>query len=258
MTPECRKHGLSEVYAYGAEFYHFLGCFAMQSAQRVVPKLAAVLPVRSVVDFGCGQGAWLSAWEAKGASVTGVDGPYIDTTGLLINPGDFHTADLAGPIDLGRQFDLAQSLEVAEHLPPKKAGQFVDTLTAHGAHVLFSAAVPGQGGENHVNEQPLGYWRAIFRQRGYAAIDYLRPLLRDQPEIARWYRSNMILYVRDEVIPALPERVRSCRVPDNQPLADYWPLPCRLGHALVRRLPRRVVDSLSRTKGALAACRAGM
>ena len=246
------------MYAYGAEFYRFLGCFAMQSARRVVPKLRAVLPVRSVVDFGCGQGAWLSVWEATGASVTGVDGPHIDPTSLLINPDDFHTADLAGPIELGKQFDLAQSLEVAEHLPPTKAEQFIDTLAAHGAHVLFSAAVPGQGGENHVNEQPLDYWRAIFRQRGYAAIDYLRPLLRHEPEIARWYRSNMILYVSNEAIPALPEKVRSCRVPDNQPLLDYWPLPYRLGHALVRQLPRGVVDNLSRTKGAVAARRVGM
>jgi SAM-dependent methyltransferase len=257
MAPVCRRHGISEVYAYGAEFYRFLGCFAVQSARRVVPKLRAVLPVRSVVDFGCGQGAWLSVWEATGASVTGVDGPYIDAAGLLINPGDFRTADLAGPIELGRQFDLAQSLEVAEHLPPTKAEQFVDTLTAHGSYVLFSAAVPGQGGENHVNEQPLGYWRALFRRRGYAAIDYLRPLIFDDPAVARWYRCNIMLYVKHEVISALPHRVRACRVPDDQPLADYWPLPYRLGHALVRQLPRGAVDNLSRTKGAVAAAALG-
>ena len=94
--------------------YHFLASFAVRSAQRVVPKLTAAVPVRSVVDFGCGQGAWLSVWAAAGATVVGVDGPYIDRRGLLIDPGDFYAADLSAPIDLGRQFDLVQSLEVAE------------------------------------------------------------------------------------------------------------------------------------------------
>src|SRR5215467_6710413 len=170
---------ISRVYAYGTDFYRFLASFAVRSAQRIVPTLTAVLPVRSVADFGCGQGAWLSVWAAAGASITGVDGPYIDRRGLLIDPGDFHPADLSAPIDLGRQFDLVQSLEVAEQLPVAKAAKFVDTLTAHGACVLFSAAVPGQGGENHLNEQPLGYWRAIFREHGYCPVDYLRPLIRD-------------------------------------------------------------------------------
>jgi SAM-dependent methyltransferase len=246
------------VYAYGADFYRFLASFAVRSAQRVVPKLTAVVPVRNVVDFGCGQGAWLSVWAAAGATVVGVDGPYIDRRGLLIDPSDFHPADLSAPIDLGKQFDLVQSLEVAEHLPAAKAGQFVDTLTAHGACVLFSAAVPGQGGENHVNEQPLGYWRAIFRERGYSAVDYLRPLICNDPAIARWYRCNIMLYVRDVVSASLAEPARSCCVPEAQPLEEYWPLSYRLRHALVRQLPSGVVDRLSRTRGVLAARRAGL
>jgi SAM-dependent methyltransferase len=245
------------VYEYGTDFYRFLASFAVRSAQRIVPKLAAVVPVGNVVDFGCGQGAWLSVWAETGASVVGVDGPYVDRRHLLIDAGAFHAADLAAPIDLGRQFDLVQSIEVAEHLPAATAEQFVDTLAAHGSRVLFSAAVPGQGGENHVNERPLGYWRAIFRERGYAAVDYLRPLIRNDPAIAPWYRCNMMLYVKDEVIASLPGPVQSCHVPDTQPLADYWPLAYRLRHALVRRLPSGVVDRISHTRGVLAARRAG-
>jgi SAM-dependent methyltransferase len=246
------------VHEYGTDFYRFLASFAVRSAEQVVPELTAVVPVCNVVDFGCGQGAWLSVWAASGATVIGVDGPYIDRRGLLIDPGDFYAADLAAPIDLGRQFDLVQSLEVAEHLPAVKAGQFVDTLTAHGACVLFSAAVPGQGGENHVNEQPLGYWRAIFRERGYSAVDYLRPLIYNDPAIARWYRCNIMLYVRDDAIASLAEPARSRRVSDAQPLEDYWPLSYRVRHALVRQLPSGVVNRISRTRGAVAARRAGL
>jgi hypothetical protein len=241
------------VYKYGPDFYRFLDSFAVQSAQRIVPRLTAALTINSVADFGCGRGAWLSVWAEAGMSVSGVDGPYVDKGDLLMNPGNFQIADLARPIDLGRQFDLVQSLEVAEHLPAERAGQFVDTLTAHSAYVLFSAAVPGQGGENHVNEQPLDYWRAIFRQRGYAAFDYLRPLISHDELIARWYRYNILLYVSDDVIAALPEAVRCCQVPDTLCLEEYWPLLYRLRHALVRQLPVRAVNRLAYTKATLAA-----
>ena len=127
LVLEGRRHpavtgwsGTCEVHEYGADFYRFLASFAVRSAQRIVPKLIRLMPVRSVVDFGCGQGAWLSVWASTGASVVGVDGPYVDRGHLLIDPGDFHGADLTTPIDLGRQFDLVQSLEVAEHLPAGK------------------------------------------------------------------------------------------------------------------------------------------
>jgi hypothetical protein len=67
-----------------------------------------------------------------GVSVTGIDGPYVDKRRVLIDAKDFHAVDPAAPIGLARQFDLVQSLEVAEHLPAAKAGQFVDTLIPHG------------------------------------------------------------------------------------------------------------------------------
>jgi SAM-dependent methyltransferase len=241
------------VHEYGPDFYRFLSSFAVRSAQRVVPKMTAVVPVRSVVDFGCGQGAWLSVWAALGASVVGVDGPYVDRRHLLIDAANFHAADLAAPIDLGRQFDLVQSLEVAEHLPTAKAQQFVDTLTAHGPYVLFSAAVPGQGGENHLNEQPPEYWRMLFRERGYRAFDFLRPLVFDDPAIARWYRFNTILYVTDNFAGPLSEAVRRSRVPDTEPLHDYWPLTYRLRNAVIRQLPAGVVDRFSHLNAVWAA-----
>jgi SAM-dependent methyltransferase len=243
------------VYEYQTDFYRFLASFAVQSARQVVPKVAAALPVRSVVDFGCGHGAWLSVWAAMGVSVTGVDGPYVEERRLLIEAKDFHAADLAAPIGLARQFDLVQSLEVAEHLPAAKAGQFVDTLTTHGACVLFSAAVPGQGGENHVNEQPAEYWRAKFRERGYVAVDYLRPVICRDKWIARWYRYNILLYVRDDMIRSLPEPVRQCCVSDAQSLDEYWPLFYRLRHALIRQLPISAKNRLACAKAALVAHR---
>jgi SAM-dependent methyltransferase len=243
----CNRH------EYGEDFYRFLASFAGRSARRIVAELTTALPVRSVADFGCGHGAWLRVWSEAGASVTGVDGSYIDTRKLLIDRSCFRGADLTAPLSLGAKFDLVQSLEVAEHLPAGAAERFVDTLVAHGPLVLFSAAIPGQGGEHHINEQPLAYWRALFRGRGYSAIDYLRPRIAGDRTVARWYRYNVMLYAAEDSLGLLPERVLACRVPEQRPLADYRPLAYRLQNALVRRLPTGAVDGISRMKGLAAA-----
>jgi SAM-dependent methyltransferase len=236
---------------YDADFYRFLASFALRSAERIVPLLTAVLPIGSVADFGCGQGAWLAAWRKAGAVVAGVDGPYVDSRHLMIDPSDFHAANLSERIDLGRRFDLVQSLEVAEHLPAQSAPGFIEMLTGHGPLVMFSAAVPGQGGEHHVNEQPLEYWREKFRDRGYVAIDYLRSQLVGNFRVQHWYRYNIVLYAAEDHLQSLPERVRAFLVPANRKLRNYWPLQDRMGHALVRQLPRSTVDLLSRFKARL-------
>ena len=244
------------MHEYNENFYRYIASFAVRSAEQIVPLLSAVLPIKSVVDFGCGQGAWLSVWRKAGARVMGVDGPYVDQRHLMIDAYEFRAADLSRPIDLGRRFDMVQSLEVAEHLPRSRASEFIGTLTAHGPLVMFSAAVPGQGGEHHVNEQPLEYWRERFRERGYIAIDCVRPEVIEKPRIQHWYRYNIILYADERHLEKIPDRVRAFRVSENQSLRDYWPFTDRVRHALIRQLPRGTVDYLSSLKTKFEAGRA--
>jgi SAM-dependent methyltransferase len=246
------------MHEYDDNFYCFLGSFAVRSAEQIVPLLTTALPLNSVADFGCGQGAWLSVWRKTGAIVVGVDGPYVDCRYLMIDTLQFRAADLNQPIDLGRRFDLVQSLEVAEHLPPQRASDFIGTLTAHGRLVMFSAAVPGQGGEHHINEQPLEYWRKKFCDCGYVALDYIRPQIARNFAIQQWYRYNIVLYVESDYLDQLPERLRAFRVPESERLRDYRAFPDRARHALIRRLPRRTVDLLSRLKARLEARRPGL
>jgi SAM-dependent methyltransferase len=237
------------LHEYDDNFYRFLASFAVRSAEQIVPLLSTELRISSVADFGCGQGAWLSVWRKTGASVLGVDGHYVDQRHLMIEAQDFRAGDLGRPIDLGQRFDLVQSLEAAEHLPADHAENFIDMLTAHGPLVLFSAAVPGQGGEHHINEQPLEYWRQKFRRRGYIAIDYVRPQVIENYQIQHWYRYNIVLYSQEGVFESLPDRLRVFRVPEDESLREYWPLADRVRHALIRQLPRSAVDHLSRLKG---------
>ena len=236
------------MHEYDPDFYRFLASFAVRSAEQIVPLLSTALPIDSVVDFGCGQGAWLSVWRNTATIVMGVDGPYVDQRHLMIDARKFRAADLSRRIDLGQRFDLVQSLEVAEHLPRRKASDFIGMLTDHGPLVMFSAAVPGQGGEHHVNEQPLEYWREKFGDRGYVAIDCIRPQTAGNLQIQAWYRHNIVLYAQGDHLENLPESLRVFRVPEDQSLRNYWPFSDRVRHAMIRQLPHSAVDFLSRLR----------
>jgi hypothetical protein len=90
-------------------------------------------------------------------------------------------------------FDLAVCLEVAEHLPPERAASFIAELCHLAPVVLFSAAIPGQGGHHHLNEQPIGYWNHQFNTHGYECSGALRWAVWDNPDVENWYRQNLLV-----------------------------------------------------------------
>ncbi|MDA7427607.1 methyltransferase domain-containing protein [Primorskyibacter aestuariivivens] len=237
---------------YSTRFFDYIETGARASAQRFIRELQSQLPISSVLDVGCGRGAWLDEWQVAGvAGIAGVDGAYVDTDTLRIPAEAFHAADLTGPVDLGRRFDLVQCLEVGEHLPPGAAPRLVDNLTAHGDCVLFSAAQPGQGGEFHVNEQPLEHWRALFKTKGYAAHDFLRPRVANDRSVEPWYRYNAVLYLNEAGIARASEDIRASRVADMTPLPACGDLRWRLRRRLVRLLPVPAVTWLAQTNAKL-------
>lgn len=171
---------------YDAKFYSELRP-AQESAREVLPIVFEVLKPASVVDIGCGTGHWLAAARELGVGdILGVDGPWVDKRQLAIPVEDFMVHDLATALKLERHFDLALSLEVAEHLPPSAAKTFVQNLCQAADVVVFSAAIPGQGGRRHLNEQWPAYWADLFQKFGFACYDYLRPRIWNNPGVA-WY-----------------------------------------------------------------------
>ena len=175
------------------------------SAQHIVPLIKQIAPIHSVCDVGCGLGMWLRAFLEEGVEdIVGVDGNWVDEDSLVIPVSAFHRIDLRQPFRLDRCFDLVLSIEVAEHLPESRSTSFVEDLTRLAPVVLFSAAIPRQGGTNHINEQWQSYWAAIFSKYGFDTCDVLRPLIWNDSGIARWYRQNIILFCRHDFLSKVP------------------------------------------------------
>jgi methyltransferase family protein len=115
---------------YSSAFFREHRTGARNSASVIVPRLIDVIKPASIVDLGCGSGAWFTAFNAEGVTdVLGLDGTWVDEAELEIPGSCFRAVDLDAPVDVGRRFDLALALEVAEHLPERSAEVFVDSLT---------------------------------------------------------------------------------------------------------------------------------
>lgn len=238
---------MSQPSPYDSAFFEGQREGSYGSARAVVPRILDVSGARSVVDFGCGIGTWLRAFEDLGLTdLTGVDGDYVDQSMLVIPSERFVRADLTKPVTLGRTYDLVVSLEVAEHLDASCARAFVKTLTSCGSMVLFSAAIPHQGGNNHVNEQWPQYWNEFFSDNGFVCFDLLRQMFWNDTRVDWWYRQNMLLFVHASRAREFEE---STGCSPGDPLALVHPeryLGCLTEdrHYGIRGLIKKVPDSI--------------
>ncbi len=174
---------------------------AVESARAVVPIVMNLIHPGSVIDIGCGTGAWLRAFQECGVdNVLGLDGDYVDQSMLLIDSQYFAPVDLRSPLSINGRFDLALCLEVGEHLWRENNRSLVRALTAAAPMVLFSAAIPGQGGTGHVNEQWPLYWHKLLGDQRYQGLDLIRRAILFDRRVEWWYRQNITLFVSEEAL----------------------------------------------------------
>ncbi len=213
---------------YNAAFYKSITNTSYSSAKHILAMVMEKCQVASVLDVGCGVASWLKGYEQLTGKkdYIGADGSYVNEKQLLIPAEKFKKVDLKQPLDLQRQFDLVISMEVAEHIEEPYADIFIDSLVRHSDKILFSAALPGQDGTYHVNEQFPEYWAEKFLRRGYVCIDFIRDEIWNDRSVEVWYRQNTLFFVKEENLALYPKlealRNEKSRVELTRINPDLW------------------------------------
>ncbi len=184
---------------YSKEFYDLQLRGSLDSARLFLGYLFAYWTPRSVIDIGCGRGAWLTVCKELGAKhLVGLEGAWVRQEMMLDPSIEFRNANLAEVTPVCGTYDLALSLEVAEHLPPEASDQFFSTMTQASDAVVFSAAFTAQPGTNHINTRPHSFWAKKFIANGYLLFDIFRQEFWDNEKVEPWYRQNTFLYVKPD------------------------------------------------------------
>lgn len=197
---------------------------AKHAAEKTLDAMRAFFSIESALDIGSGPGVWMSTWKKHGVKkVFGLDNDKIQPGLWLIEATEYKKIDLTKPVDLGEKFDVAVSLEVAEHISEEYSDVFIQNITKHADVVLFSAAVPQQGGTNHLNEQWPEYWAEKFALLGYDTLDFLRDRLWTDAKCPVWYVQNMLVFVKSDLVDADPNLSRIREQTNRRPLARVHP-----------------------------------
>ena len=154
----------------------------------------------SICDIGCGIGIWLRvANELDVKDTFGIEGPWLDRSLLCVPQETISIVDFEQPFALGRRFDLLICVEVAEHLSNAAAAGFVGSLANHSDLVLFSAAIPFQGGHHHLNERYLDYWEGLFLEHDFVPVDFIRREIWKDSSIHWWLRQNILVFAKSKL-----------------------------------------------------------
>ena len=171
---------------------------AVRSASRIANSIFNDFEPTRVIDVGCGTGALLEALRDRGCEVFGLE--YSEAALKYCRSRRLSVAKFDLERDVfndNRTFDVAVSMEVAEHLPEMVADRYVDLLTRLSQVIVFTAAPPGQGGTAHLNEQPPSYWISKFQQRGFTHAQELSRRWRESwkaaGDVKHWYHQNLMI-----------------------------------------------------------------
>ena len=183
-------------------WYHERHKKSYPSAKFILGEIKRIHDFKSAADLGCGVGTWLfTAKEFGAVEVKGLDGSKIAPEHLKITANEFENFDLNNPLSLNYKYDLAISLEVAEHINGSSMDNYFNLLTSLSSFVLFSGAFPGQGGKGHINEQEPSYWIKQFNKRGFKLYDVIRPIIWEKDDLLLWYKQNCLIFVKENELP---------------------------------------------------------
>lgn len=202
---------------YDQRFFDRIREGIKRSAESLVPllvsELSPAIDVKSMLDVGAGEGHWMDEFYQWDFDPYGLEqfGPGASPSGVPIHR---HNLEEPFPEYFGL-FGLVLCLEVAEHLTPERGPSFIADLCKLSDLIVFSAAIPGQRGVNHLNEQWPDYWVSLFRDNGFYVSGAMRWMIWGDDEIEPWYRQNLLIATKH------PERLPNLF---DTPLCYPWPV----------------------------------
>ena len=134
-------------------------------SQTLSDSIASILPIEQPIsDLGCGLGDYASSLVGDGYSVKAYDGT--ENLNLIGSVFPIHHIDLTEWFSFEERSNIL-CLEVGEHIPPQYESRFLDCLIRNALNkIVLSWAVPGQGGNGHVNERDNEYIISELEKRG--------------------------------------------------------------------------------------------
>lgn len=185
------------------ENYLFYGSEAKSyiSAKEVVGELNKLLPkINSLIDLGCGMAAFAKIFQENGVKeITLIDHPSLDVSNCLIKDNfQFIPCDLDNYLPLQLKADLVICTEVLEHINLKRSIEILDYIVSCTDIVIFSAAIPKQGGTGHINEQHHKFWIDKFKERGFEYTDSFKAHIIKNKKIHFYLRQNLFIFFRNQ------------------------------------------------------------
>ena len=184
---------------YDKRYNDFLDAVARNSTPVMAATIERMFKPKSVVDVGCGAGTLLAQLKQDGVVVRGLE--YSDAgiarcreKGVYVEKFDLESEET-----VHGKSDVTVSFEVAEHLPESLADNYVRVISQFSPVVIMSAATVGQGGLDHVNEQPHEYWIEKMRRQGFDYDKQSSHQMREEwagKGVASWYVNNTMIFRR--------------------------------------------------------------
>lgn len=174
---------------------------ARNSARQVVPFVMSVLRPTSIADVGCGSGQWTKEFISNGVrKAYAFDAFASPCWGVTANSVEFQKIDLENRVADFPDVELVCWLEVAEHLSESSCSRILSDIVERTDAILFSCALPGQGGTGHISERRLSDWVSDFEEVGFCCEDILRPRFWNDEDISWWYRQNTVIFVKENSV----------------------------------------------------------
>jgi SAM-dependent methyltransferase len=147
----------------------------------------------SVLDIGCGSGAYLKYFVSHGAArITGVD--TFEGTAPYLEVDEYVQADLGGPLDLAQTFDLVISVGAAQHTESEPT--LVGNIARHARERIIISSAPARPGANRTINQSISRRLDSFASAGWYPCLFDTLVLRSLSTLP-WLRSDLVVLTRE-------------------------------------------------------------